>query len=46
MYSKLQFTKFLDNPEEAIELNRGPSEEDIERMMLEPEFGHKLHEEL
>merc|ERR1711971_62002 len=35
-----------DNPEEAIELNRGPSEEDIERMMLEPEFGHKLHEEL
>jgi len=38
------------DPEEAIELNanRGPSEEDIERMMLEPELGlgHKLHEEL
>ena len=38
----------LADPEEAIDLDahQQPSEEDVERMMLEPEFSHKLHEEL
>ena len=44
MYNAINF---LDDTEEAIDLDahKGPTIEDIEKMMLE-HGGHKLHEEL